>query len=192
VKFLVDLAPIILFFVAYQQRDMYFATGVVMVACAIQAVGWRLFSGQFDRNHVLAVVLVLPFGGLTLALRDPMFIKWNGTIELWILTIGLVGSQYIGDRPLIERMLGAGGLDLPDEMWRRLNAIWAIFFFVCGSLNLYVAYNFAEETWVNFRMFGLTGLSIAFVVLNFVWIMRNAPPIEVEDEGEASDDSTTR
>lgn len=185
-KFLVDLAPIILFFVAYQQRDMYYATGVVMIACAIQTVGWRLFSGEFDRNHVLAVALVLPFGGLTLILRDPTFIKWNGTIELWLLAIGLIGSQFIGDRPLIERMLGAGGLDLPDEMWRKLNAIWAAFFIASGALNLYVAYGYDEETWVNFRMFGLTGLSIGFVVLNFVWIMRNAPPPE-DDEDAGSD-----
>ncbi len=184
-KFVVDLAPIVLFFVAYHQRDMYFATGVVMIACAIQTFGWRLFAGEFDRNHVLAVLLVLPFGGLTLLLRDPMFIKWNGTIELWVLAIGLVGSQFIGDRPLIQRMLGAGGLELPEDLWRRLNAIWAAFFFACGALNLYVAYNFEEETWVNFRLFGLTGLSIGFVFVNFVWIMRNAPPIENEEDGQA-------
>lgn len=187
-KFLVDLAPILLFFVAYHQRDMYDATAVVMIACVFQTLGWRLYAGEFDRNHVLAVALVIPFGGLTLLLRDPTFIKWNGTIELWLLAGGLVGSQFIGDRPLIERMLGAGGLDLPDAMWRRLNAIWAIFFFACGALNLYVAYGYEEETWVNFRLFGLTGLSIVFVAANFVWIMRNAPPIEEEEEeGEGED-----
>jgi len=187
-KFFVDLAPVILFFVAYQQRDMYFATGVIMVACTLQTLGWRLVSGAFDRNHVLAVALVMPFGGLTLLLRDPTFIKWNGTIELWLLAVGLIGSQFVGDRPLIQRMLGAGGLELPLELWRKLNVVWAVFFFACGALNLHVAYNFAEETWVNFRMFGLTGLSIGFVIANLIWIMRNAPELPPEEE-ESQDEA---
>ncbi len=184
-KFLVDLAPVIIFFGVYHQREMYAATAAVMIACTIQTLGWRLFGGSFDRNHVLALALVVPFGALTLLLRDPTFIKWNGTVELWLLAVGLIGSQYIGDKPLIERMLGAGALELPSEMWRQLNFTWAAFFLFSGAANLYVAYNFEEKTWVNFRMFGLTGMSIAFAAANFVWIMRNAPPPE---DSETSDD----
>lgn len=181
-KFLIDLFPVIVFFVAYQQRDMYYATAAVMVACAIQTFGYRLFAKEFDRNHILALALVVPFGALTLIFRDPTFIKWNGTVELWLLAVGLIGSQYIGDQPLIQRMLGAG-LELPEPMWRKLNLIWATFFFASGSANLYVAYNFSEETWVNFRMFGMTGLSVAFVAANLIWIMRVVPP-PGEDVGD--------
>jgi len=185
-KFLVDLAPVVIFFVVYQQREMYAATGAVMIACAIQTMGWRLFNGSFDRNHLFALALVLPFGALTLLLRDPTFIKWNGTVELWGLAAALIASQYIGDKPLIERMLGAAELELPSAMWRRLNFVWAAFFLFSGASNLYVAYNYEEETWVNFRMFGLTAMSVAFMAASLVWIIRNAPPPDEhdsEDEG---------
>lgn len=190
-KFFVDLFPIIVFFAAYHQRDMYFATGAVMIACAIQTLGYRLTAGSFDRNHVMAFVLVLPFGALTLILRDPTFIKWNGTVELWLLAIGLIGSQYIGDKPMIQRMLGSG-FELPKPLWRKLNYVWAAFFAFSGALNLYVAFNFEEETWVSFRLFGMTGLSIAFVAANMVWIMRVTPEeaitaaaAQAEADGEA-------
>lgn len=194
-KFFIDLFPVIVFFVVYQQRDMYDATAAVMAACAVQTFGFRAFAKEFDRNHILALALVVPFGALTLIFKDPTFIKWNGTVELWLLAAGLIGSQYIGDQPLIQRMLGAG-LDLPEAMWRKLNLIWAIFFFASGSANLYVAYNFEEATWVNFRMFGMTGLSVAFVAANLVWIMRVAPTpggepeeVEVLSDGAREHDS---
>ncbi|MFB0978195.1 MAG: septation protein A [Myxococcota bacterium] len=174
-KFFIDLFPIVIFFFVYQQSDLYDATLAVMIACALQTFGYRLFAKEFDRNHILALVLVVPFGALTLIFRDPTFIKWNGTVELWLLAIGLIGSQYIGDQPLIQRMLG-GGLELPEPIWRKLNFIWAAFFVASGAANLYVAYNYEEETWVNFRMFGMTGLSVVFVAANLVWIMRVAPP----------------
>jgi len=180
-KFLVDLFPIIVFFGVYHQRDMYDATAAVMIACAVQTFGYRAFAQKFDRNHVLAIALVIPFGGLTLILRDPTFIKWNGTVELWMLAIGLIGSQYIGDKPLIERMLG-GGFELPNDLWRKLNLVWAAFFIFSGALNLYVAYGYEEATWVNFRMFGMTGLSVIFVACNMIWIMRVAPPPDATPE----------
>lgn len=188
-KFLVDLFPLIVFFGVYHQRDMYDATAAVMVACALQTVGYRAVAGSFDRNHVLAIALVIPFGGLTLILRDPTFIKWNGTVELWLLAVGLIGSQYVGDKPLIERMLG-GGLELPEHMWRKLNFAWAAFFVFSGACNLYVAYGYEEETWVNFRLFGMTGLSLVFVAGNMLWIMRVAPdPEETQEEGAIEEDS---
>jgi intracellular septation protein len=189
-KFLIDLFPIVVFFFVYQQRDLYDATLAVMIACAFQTFGYRLFAKQFDRNHILALALVVPFGALTLIFRDPTFIKWNGTVELWLLAIGLIGSQYIGDQPLIQRMLG-GGLELPEPIWRKLNFIWATFFVATGAANLYVAYNYEEETWVNFRMFGMTGLSVVFVAANLVWIMRVAPPPDHgsdDNEGEGDDE----
>ena len=187
-KFLVDLFPVIVFFAVYQMRDMYDATAALMIACAVQTFGYWIVARSVDHNHVLA--LVLPFGALTLIFRDPTFIKWNGTVELWLLAVGLLGSQFIGERLLIERMLGAG-LELPKELWRRLNLVWAVFFVLLGSANLYVAYNVEEEIWMNFRMFGMTGLSVAFVAANIVWIIRVAPPpkegaAEATGEPEAS------
>ena len=169
-KFLVDIFPVVAFFAAYYQSDMYGATAAVMLACALQTVGYRIFAGDFDRNHVLALGLILPFGVLTLVLRDPTFIKWNGTVELWILALALIVSQFVGEKPLIERMMGA--LELPRERWRQLNVAWVLFFLFSGSCNIVVAYGFDEETWVNFRLFGMIGMSIVFVGLQTIWIVK--------------------
>ena len=169
-KFLVDILPLIVFFVAYYQSDLYGATAAVMIGCALQTAGYRIFTGQFDRNHLLALGLVLPFGAFTLVLRDPNFIKWNGTVELWILAVALVVSQYIGEKPLLERMLGA--IKLSRKRWRQLNMAWVIFFLFLGTCNLVVAYGCEEETWVNFRMFGMTGMSLAFVGAQMFWLFK--------------------
>jgi intracellular septation protein len=169
-KFLVDIFPVVAFFVAYYQSDMYGATAAVMLACALQTAGYRIFAGVFDRNHVLALVLILPFGVLTLILRDPTFIKWNGTVELWILALALIVSQFVGEKPLIERMMGA--IELPRARWRQLNVAWVLFFLFSGTCNIVVAYRFDEETWVNFRMFGMIGMSVVFVGLQMIWIVR--------------------
>jgi intracellular septation protein len=169
-KFLVDILPVVAFFVAYYQSDMYGATAAVMLACALQTIGYRVAAGAFDRNHVLALVLVLPFGALTLILRDPTFIKWNGTVELWLLALALIVSRFVGEKPLIEHMMGA--IDLPRERWRQLNTAWVLFFLFSGGCNLFVAYGFDEETWVNFRMFGMIGMSVVFVGLQMIWILK--------------------
>jgi intracellular septation protein len=169
-KFFVDTIPVIVFFVAYYQSDMYGATLAVMIACGLQTAGYRIFSGAFDRNHLLALVLVLPFGLLTLLLRDPTFIKWNGTVELWLLAAALVVSQFVGEKPLIERMMGA--VDLPRKRWRQLNAVWVLFFLFSGTCNIVVAYGCDEETWVMFRMFGMIGMSVVLVAAQMFWILK--------------------
>jgi intracellular septation protein len=133
----------------------------------------------------MALVLVLPFGTLTLVFQDPTFIKWNGTVEVWLLAVGLLASQYIGDKPLIERMLGEG-FDLTPKIWRQLNFAWIAFFLFSGACNLYVAYGYDEATWMNFKMFGMTGMSVVFVVAQMAWIIRVMPPQDTpEDEGTA-------
>ena len=186
-KFLVDLFPIIVFFGVYHQRDMYDATAAVMIACAVQTFGYRAVAKRFDRNHVLAIALVIPFGGLTLILRDPTFIKWNGTVEVWLLAIALVGSRYIGKKkPLLERMLGV--IELPKKRWGQLNTAWASFLFVLGVCNIIVAYGFKNDTWMKFRLFGMTGMSLAFVGAQMYWISKWVH--EMRDEQTAKQEAS--
>lgn len=169
-KFLLDILPVIAFFVAYYQSDMYGATAAVMVVCALQTAGYRIFSGKFDRNHLLALGLVLPFGALTLVLRDPTFIKWNGTVELWLLAVALLVSHFVSEKPLIERMMGA--IELPRERWGQLTIAWVLFFLFSGTCNVVVAYGCDEATWVNFRMFGMIGMSVVFVAAQTFWLLK--------------------
>lgn len=118
-----------------------------------------------------SAVLVLIFGGLTLWVRDPAFIKWKPSIVNWLFAAAFLVSQYLRGPTIIQRMLGEN-VTLEPADWRRLNLMWVGFFLVAGALNLYVAYRFDEATWVNFKLFGLMGLTLAFALLQGVWIAR--------------------
>ena len=172
-QFLIDLLQVIAFFIAYKLAGIYVATAVLIVGVLAQtAVSWirhRKVSGMLLTSAVLVVV----FGGLTLLIRDATFIKWKPTVVSWLFAAAFLASQYMRGQPIIQRMLGENvTLDAMD--WKRLNLMWVAFFFIEGVLNLYVAYNFDEATWVNFKLFGLMGLTLLFALAQGVWISRRA------------------
>jgi intracellular septation protein len=162
-KFLFDLFPVILFFAAYKFTDIYVATGVAIVATLAQ-VGWVHFRhGKVDKMLWVSLGLIVVFGGMTLLLRDPTFIKWKPTILYWLFAAVLLGSALLLRKNLIRAMLEQQ-VTLPEPVWGRLNLAWIGFFACMGVLNIYVAYNFSEADWVNFKLFGGMGLMLAFVV----------------------------
>lgn len=171
-KFLADFLPILLFFIAYQLYDIYVATAVAIAASALQIGYLWLFGKKIEKMHLVTLGLLIIFGGLTLALRDPLFIKWKPTVVNWLFAAVFLGSQFIGKKSMIERMMGHA-IELPVRIWTRLNISWGVFFLVSGILNLYVAFNFAEETWVNFKLFGMLGLTILFVILQSFYMARH-------------------
>lgn len=179
-QFLIDLLPVIAFFVAYKMAGIYVATGVLIVGVLIQtAVMWirhRKVSGMM----LTSAVLVLVFGGLTLLIHDATFIKWKPTIVNWLFAAAFVVSQYTRGPTIIQRMLGEN-VSLDDANWRRLNMMWVAFFLVAGALNLFVAYRFDEATWVNFKLFGLMGLTLLFALAQGVWISRRAESAAAPD-----------
>ncbi|MEJ1298836.1 MAG: septation protein A [Candidatus Sedimenticola sp. (ex Thyasira tokunagai)] len=170
-KFLTDLFPVILFFVAYKFYDIYTATAVAIAAAFVQ-VGFNWFRHRkVEKMHLVTLGLLAFFGGLTLLLRDPLFIMWKPTVINWLFGVAFIGSQFIGKRLLVERMMGHA-VKLPNVVWKQLNLAWALFFLAMGGLNLYVAFNFAEETWVNFKLFGMMGLTFLFVILQSLYMAR--------------------
>jgi len=171
-KFLFDFFPVLLFFIAYKVYDIYVATSVLIIACLIQTVGHWALHRTFEKSHVITLVLVSLFGGATLILQDEMFIKWKPSVINWLFGIVFIGSQFIGEKNLIERMLGSQ-LELPQDIWRNLNSVWALFFIALGFLNLYVVYNFSTDIWVDFKMFGLMGLTLAFMLLQGIYLSRH-------------------
>ncbi len=190
-KLLFDFFPIIAFFVTFklfddQQQGILAATAVVIVATAVQVGFTWLTRRQVEKMHLITLALVVVLGGITLALEDEIFIKWKPTAVNWLFGIGFLATQYIGDKPLVERMLGAN-ITLPNPGWRRLNMSWVLFFVIVGLINLYVVYNFDTETWVNFKLFGLLGLTLVFVVAQGFYIMRHAPPEPEAAVGEDDD-----
>jgi intracellular septation protein len=118
--------------------------------------------------------MVLVFGTLTLVFHNDLFIKWKVTIIYCLFALALLISQLVLKKPLVQRMLGKE-LTLPDKVWNNLNLAWAVFFLACGLANIYVAFWLPQSVWVNFKVFGLTALTLVFTLLSGVYIYRHMP-----------------
>ena len=171
-KFLADFFPILLFFVAYQAYDIYVATAVAILSSVLQVAFYWFTRHRVEKMHLVTLGLLLVFGGLTLLLRDPLFIKWKPTVVNWLFGIVFLGSHLVGRKTMIERMM-SHTIELPSRIWTRLNLGWSVFFFASGVLNLYVAFNFPEATWVNFKLFGMLGLTLVFILLQAFYMARH-------------------
>jgi intracellular septation protein len=218
-KLLADFFPVILFFAAYKLAGIYTATAVAIAAALLQ-VGYGYFRHKkVEKMHLFSLAIILVFGGLTLLLHDRTFIMWKPSIFNWAFGAVLLGSQLIGDKPLIRRIM-EGNIELPDNIWQRLNLTWALFFIGLGFLNLYVANDFfvaeaqliqhsgmtqidfdncgklfqggelemcntahsLEQGWVNFKLFGMMGLTFAFILLQGFYLVRHMPDNTAQQE----------
>jgi intracellular septation protein len=176
-KFLFDFFPVILFFVAYKVSDIYVATGVAIAATFVQ-VGWlRLRGKRVEPMLWASLAIIAVFGGATLLLQDETFIKWKPTVLYWLFGAVLAGAAAFR-RNLIRVMLSEQ-MQLPAPIWARLNWAWIGFFGFMGALNLYVAYNYSTDNWVNFKLFGGMGLMLLFVAAQAMVLSRY---IEEKDE----------
>ncbi|MDX1375721.1 MAG: septation protein A [Burkholderiales bacterium] len=170
-KLLFDLFPVILFFVAFKLADIYLATGVAIAATFAQ-VGWlRLRGRRVDPMLWASLAIIVVFGGATLLLRDETFIKWKPTVLYWLFALVLAGSMLVLRKNLLRALLRSQVV-LPDAVWTRLNWSWAGFFAFMGAANLYVAYSFSTDFWVNFKLFGGVGLMLLFVIAQAFFLSR--------------------
>lgn len=170
-KLLFDLFPVILFFIAYKTYDIYTATAVIIIASAVQVGYVYLKHRRVEKMHIITLALVVILGGLTLILHDEAFIKWKPTIVNWGFALVFLGSHFIGQKPIVRRMMDQA-IQLPDSIWLKLSWMWIGFFIFSGLLNLYVAYNFDTDTWVNFKLFGLMALTLVFIILQGLYVSR--------------------
>lgn len=171
-KLLFDLFPLLLFFGAYKFADLYVATGVAMAASVLQILWLVARRKKIEPMHWINLTIIVVFGGATLFLHNELFIKWKPTVLYWLFAVVLLGGQLFAKKNLMRSMLGAQ-IQLPDAIWNRLNTAWALFFAAVGCVNLYVAYNWPTETWVTFKVFGIFGLLIAFVILQSIYLGRH-------------------
>jgi intracellular septation protein len=199
--FLYDFFPVLLFFAVYKlyaalppslidaanllpfvslapgraSDAIYMATVVAILASAMQvSLDW-LWHHRFEKTHLISLAVITIFGGATLALQDPWFIKWKPTILNWLFAAGFLASQFWGEKTLVERMM-SHAVTVPRSIWRRVNLGWIAFFLLAGLANILVAYRFSEETWVNFKLFGLLGLTLAFVLAQALYLSRHMQP----------------
>lgn len=173
-QLLYEILPVFLFFLAFKFYDMYVATVVGIVATFIQVILSRLVQHKWDTKQLITLSVFLVFGGMTLYFHNPIFIKWKPTIVFWIFALVIVGSQILTNKPLMQRLMEhlLEKAHVPSKVWKCLNITWGLFFFTLGSINLYVAYSFSNNAWVNFKFYGITLALIAFSVIQAFYLMR--------------------
>ena len=174
-KLLVDFLPIVIFFVVYKLTDdLIIATAVLIPATMLQMAYTWWATKKIEKMQLTTLVLVVVLGGLTIALQDGQFIKWKPTIVNWLFGLVFLGSQFIGKKPVVQRLMEKS-VDLPAAVWRQLNVAWAVFFAAMGAINLYVAFNFSEQAWVDFKLFGMLGLTFVFIIGQGIYMSKYMP-----------------
>ncbi len=174
-NFLIDFIPVLLFFISFKFYGIYTATLVGIVSTALQVIITRIIRKKFDKQQLVTLAVFVVFGGMTLYFHNPLFVKWKPTIIFWIFGLVLLGSHFIGEKKLLQRMMEKmleGQEPLPKSVWTKMNLAWAIFFIAVGSVNLFIAYHFSTDAWVNFKLYGIMGLLIVFSVLQAVYLSR--------------------
>jgi intracellular septation protein len=170
-KFLFDIFPVVLFFIAFKVYDIYVATAVAIAATFVQ-IGWTwVRHRKVDNLLWVSLAVIVVFGGATLLLQDETFIKWKPTVLYWLFA-SVLAVAGLGFRKNLIRAMMEAQVTLPDAVWGKLLASWIAFFALMGALNLAVAYNFSTDAWVNFKLFGGIGLMLAFIVLQALMLSR--------------------
>jgi intracellular septation protein len=162
-KFLFDLFPVLCFFAVYWASDIFAATAAAIAATLAQVAWLRLRRRRVEPMLWASLGIILVFGGLTLALKERLFIMWKPTVLYWLFAAVLAVSATAFDRNLVRAVMSKE-LRLPEPVWERLNWSWVAFFVLMGAANLLVAYNFSEAAWVQFKLFGGVGLMLLFVL----------------------------
>lgn len=181
-KQFIDLLPVVAFFGVYLVTDIYLATVALMVAAVVQ-VGLFKLKGWRVTGQVWVVFWgALGFGGLTLALRDPLFIQWKPTIVYWIMAVAIGGSRFVGKGDFVQRALGKV-LTLPGAAWRTLCWAWAAAMALAGVANLWVAYQFSEPAWVAYKFASAFAIPILLTAGSFAYLIASGQMPETEPQG---------
>ena len=168
-QLLIDYIPIVIFIGAYFYKDIFFATGVLMIVMPILLLGQWLVSRKVNKIYAASTVLVVVLGGATIFFRNPTFLYWKPTALNWAAAAVFLGSQWIGDKTIVQRMLG-NAAELSRAQWTRLNQMWVTFFVIVGGANIFVAYTYSEAFWVKFKLFGMLGMTFVFVIIQSIWL----------------------
>lgn len=185
-KLLFDFFPVLLFFITFKsyedpKQGILAATAVIIVATGVQVLVTWMRQRRVEKIHLVTLGLLVGMGGVTLLLQDEIYIKWKSTVFFWLLAAAFLGSQFVGRKTLVQRFFDAK-FDPPGNVWSVLNLAWVIFFVCLGGLNLFVVYNFSTDAWVNFKLFGLTGLMFVFIFAQIFYLFRYMIPDEDSEE----------
>tara|TARA_B100000678_G_C18048315_1_gene437577 strand:- start:226 stop:777 length:552 start_codon:yes stop_codon:yes gene_type:complete len=180
-KLLFDFLPIAIFFAVYHlSGDIIMATMVLIPATVAQLgiVWWR--QRRIEKMLLITSIIVIASAGATIAFRDPAFIQWKPTVINALFGVAFLLSPLFGGQTLTQRMMGKA-VTLPAAVWRRLNLAWVLFFFAMAALNVYVFSYYDEATWVDFKLFGMLGLTLLFVVGQALFLARHLSQSQSEE-----------
>lgn len=172
-KQLLDFLPLLAFLISYYLFDVYFASGALITATILQIAILQIFYKKIERVHWLTLAMVIVFGGLTIYFHDDAFIKWKVTIIYSLFGLLLAGYQWLGE-PIPQKMLG-GDIEAPDHVWRNINFSWITACLLAALLNYYIAFNFEMDIWVNFKVFGLTAMTLVLFVATAAYLYKYIP-----------------
>jgi intracellular septation protein len=172
-KLALDFVPLVAFFVAYKFAGVYWATGIIIALTLVSLVVGYVITGKVAKFPLFSAILITVMGGLTLYLHNDMFVKMKPTAANLIFA-GILGGGLLSNRMFLKDLLGSS-LAMPEQAWRTLTVRWTIFFLLLAGLNEYVWRTMSEETWVNFKVFGLMGLTLLFALANAPFMARHMP-----------------
>lgn len=189
-KQLLDFFPVLVFAGTYfYTKDMILATGVLIGASAIQLAFDYARRRQVEKMHVYTFLILLVFGGFTIFLNDPLYIKWKPTAVNWLFATVFLGSQLLGRQTLVEKLINGLlkqaphlEINVPKEQWPWINLCWVMFFIMLGLVNMYVFSHYDEETWVTFKLIGMTLLHLGFFILQFLHLSRYMTEVDSEED----------
>lgn len=200
-KLLLDFLPILLFFATYkyaeahkdwaavfatehfgfmvsggmvgeQEAPVLLSTLVVIAATALQVAWLKARGKKIDTMLWVSLGLIVVLGGATVWFHNETFIKWKPSVLYWVMALALWASANLFGKDILRKMIG-DQLKLPDPIWKRLTLLWCAFFAVMGVINILVAYNFSTDSWVNYKLFGGTGLMIIFMIGQGLYVSRH-------------------
>lgn len=171
-QFFIDLFPVIIFFALFKIKGIYFATGGLIIASILQITYLWFKNHRVEPLHLITFFLILIFGGATIYFHDDMFIKWKVSILNWLFAAAFLISDFGFNRPIIKIFMEKN-IQLPNPVWRTLSVMWIVYFIFVGCLNIYVTYALSLDAWVYFKTFGLTGITILFVIIQSIYLFKH-------------------
>jgi len=196
-KQLIEFIPIVLFFAVYQMDGqtlelagfshtvdgIFSATAVLIIATVIQIPLVWMLSGELEKRLLWTGGAVIVFGAATLLLRNELFIQWKPSVLNWAMAAAFAGSQFIGERNLLERLMGSQ-LTLSRRLWRRICWVWVAHFVLVGTLNLVVAYQFSEATWVAYKLYSSIGFTLFIMIVTIIMMSPTLKNVAKQDSAE--------
>lgn len=184
-KQFIDFIPLLLFFIVYKMEPrvvelaghslsvggIFSATAVLIIASVVVYGTLFVLHRKLEKGQWLTLIACLVFGSLTLAFHSETFLKWKAPVVNWLFAVAFAGSHFIGDKPLIQRVMGHA-MELPQAIWNRLNVAWVVFFLFCGCANLFVAFTF-QSIWVDFKVFGSLAMTLLFLLGQGLYLARH-------------------